>query len=109
MDQDRSEFLIEIEELIEKVFADLDQLRENSSNPNSRRQSIDPLFRHVHSVKGLSAAIGLETVSQIAHEFETLLDAVRLGRVAVDERVLDRRLKTRWTHCPKVWASLQAA
>lgn len=88
MDQHRSEFLIEIEELIEKAFADLDQLRENSANQNSRRLSIDQLFRHVHSIKGLSAAIGLETVSQIAHELETLLDAVRLGRVAVDEGVL---------------------
>lgn len=88
MDQHRSEFLIEIEELIEKVFADLDQLRENSASQNSRPLSIDQLFRHVHSIKGLSAAIGLETVSHIAHELETLLDAVRLGRVAVDERVL---------------------
>ena len=88
MDQNRGEFLIEIEELIEKVFADLDQLRENSASQNGRRQSIDQLFRHVHSIKGLSAAIGLETVSHIAHEFETLLDVVRLGRVPVDERVL---------------------
>lgn len=87
MDQNRSEFLIEIEELIEKVFADLDQLRENSANENSR-QAIDQLFRHVHSIKGLSAAIGLETLSHIAHELETLLDAIRLGRIAVDERVL---------------------
>ncbi|MEO7971299.1 MAG: Hpt domain-containing protein, partial [bacterium] len=88
MDQNRSEFLIEIEELIEKVFADLDQLRKNSANQNSRRQTIDQLFRHVHSIKGLSAAIGLEAVSHIAHELETLLDAVRLGRIAVDERIL---------------------
>jgi two-component system chemotaxis sensor kinase CheA len=88
VDQSRSEFLIEIEELIEKVFADLDQLRETSSNPNTSRQSIDQVFRHVHSIKGLSAAIGLEAVSHIAHELETLLDAVRLGRVGTDERVL---------------------
>jgi two-component system chemotaxis sensor kinase CheA len=88
VDQNRSEFLIEIEELIEKVFVDVDQLRENSVDANSRRQSIDQLFRHLHSVKGLSAAIGLEAVSHIAHEFETLLAALRMGRVTVDERVL---------------------
>ncbi len=88
MDQNSSEFLIEIEELIEKVFTDLDQLRENTANQNNRHQSIDQIFRHVHSVKGLSAAIGLEAVSHIAHEFETLLDALRSGSVAVDERVL---------------------
>ncbi|MEP6741748.1 MAG: ATP-binding protein [bacterium] len=88
MDQNSSEFLIEIEELIEKVFADLDQLRENTTNQNTRRQSIDQIFRHVHSVKGLSAAIGLEAVSHIAHEFETLLDALRTGRVVLDDQVL---------------------
>ncbi len=88
MDLNRGEFLIEIEELIEKVFTDLDQLRENTANQNSRRQSIDQIFRHVHSVKGLSAAIGLEAVSHIAHQFETLLDALRTGDVAVDDRVL---------------------
>jgi len=88
VDLNRGEFLIEIEELIEKVFTDLDQLRENTANQDNRRQSIDQIFRHVHSVKGLSAAIGLEAVSHIAHEFETLLDALRIGRVAVDDRVV---------------------
>jgi two-component system chemotaxis sensor kinase CheA len=88
VDQNRSEFLIEIEELIEKVFSDLDQLRENTASENSRRQSLDQIFRHVHSVKGLSAAIGLDAVSHIAHEFETLLEALRIGQVAIDERVL---------------------
>jgi len=88
VDQNRSEFLIEIEELIEKVFADLDQLRDQTAPQHDRRQAIDQLFRHVHSIKGLSAAIGLEAVVQLAHEFETLLDALRLGRVTVSERVL---------------------
>jgi two-component system, chemotaxis family, sensor kinase CheA len=88
VEQNPSEFLIEVEELVEKVFFDLDRLRENIADQNSRRQSIDQIFRRVHSIKGLSAAIGLEAVSHIAHEFETLLDALRMGRVVVDERVL---------------------
>jgi two-component system chemotaxis sensor kinase CheA len=88
MDQNGSEFLIEIEELIEKVFADLDQLRENAANQNRRRQSIDQIFRHVHSIKGLSAAITLDAVNHIAHELESLLAALRMGAVPVDEEVL---------------------
>jgi two-component system chemotaxis sensor kinase CheA len=88
VEQTPSEFLIEVEDLIEKVFSDLDRLRENIADQHSRRQSIDQIFRHVHSIKGLSAAIGLEAVSHIAHEFETLLDALRIGRVVVDEPVL---------------------
>lgn len=88
MDQNRSEFLIEIEELIEKVYSDLDQLRDNTASQNHHRPAIDQVFRHVHSIKGLSGAIGLEAVSHIAHEFETLLDALRMGRIDVDEEVL---------------------
>lgn len=88
MDQNGSEFLIEIEELIERVFSDLDQLREHAASQDRRRQSIDQVFRHVHSIKGLSAAIRLEAVNHIAHEFETLLAALRMGAVPVDEEVL---------------------
>ncbi|HKP47929.1 MAG TPA: ATP-binding protein [Pyrinomonadaceae bacterium] len=82
------EFLIEIEELIEKLFRDVDALRESSGNPNLQRRSIDQIFRHAHSVKGLAAAIGLDSVSEIAHAFETVLDALRMGRVSIDEPVL---------------------
>ncbi len=93
MDQTQREFLVEIEELVEQIFADLDELRPTlrSTSPSgpTRRQLIDRIFRRVHSVKGSAAACGLEVVRQIAHEFENLLDEVRAGRVVIDEVVVD--------------------
>jgi two-component system chemotaxis sensor kinase CheA len=92
MDQTQREFLVEIEELVEHVFADLDQLREAAADKRPKREArelIDRIFRRVHSVKGSAASCGLEVVSQIAHEFENLLDEVRAGRVSVDDAVVD--------------------
>ena len=92
MDQTQREFLVEIEELVEHVFTDLDELREATADNRSKheqRELIDRIFRRVHSVKGSAASCGLEVVSQIAHEFENLLDEVRAGRVLIDDAVVD--------------------
>lgn len=89
MDQTQHEFLVEIEELVEQTFADLDELREKQGDGRSRRELIDRIFRKVHSVKGSAASCGLEAAGQIAHEFENLLDAVRAGRTVLDDGVLD--------------------
>jgi two-component system chemotaxis sensor kinase CheA len=89
VDQTQREFLVEIEELVEQIFADLEQLRHRYSDGRLRRELIDRIFRRVHSVKGSAASCGLEVVSQIAHEFENLLDAARAGRIILDAAVLD--------------------
>lgn len=89
VDQTQHEFLVEIEELVEQTFADLDELRAKQGDGRSRRDLIDRIFRQVHSVKGSAASCGLEAVGQIAHEFENLLDAVRAGRIILDDGVLD--------------------
>jgi two-component system chemotaxis sensor kinase CheA len=92
VDQTQREFLVEIEELVEQVFADLDELREATAiacSKHEERKLIDRIFRRVHSIKGSAASCGLEVVSQIAHEFENLLDEVRGGRVPVSDRVID--------------------
>ncbi len=89
MDQAQNEFLVEIEELVEKIYVDLDDLRDPELDGRARRDVIDGIFRRIHSVKGSSASCGLNAVNQIAHEFEDLLDAARVGRVVLDDAVLD--------------------
>jgi two-component system chemotaxis sensor kinase CheA len=89
VDQTEREFLIEIEELVEQIFADLDELRATKTEGRARRELIDQVFRRVHSVKGSAASAGLEVVSHIAHEFENLLDEVRAGRVRIDDSVVN--------------------
>ena len=83
------EFLAEAEDLIEALYGDLALLRERRGEGRARRELVGRIFRHVHTIKGSAAAAGLESASQLAHEFESLLDAVRMGRVAVDDAVLE--------------------
>src|SRR6185369_7886650 len=89
VDQTQREFLAELEDLVEQIFADLDELRITKTEGHARRELTDRVFRHVHSVKGSAASSGLEVVSHIAHEFESLLAEIRAGRVLIDDEVLD--------------------
>jgi two-component system chemotaxis sensor kinase CheA len=92
VDHTQREFLVELEELVELIFTDLDNLRARLTDHSEQREVrdlIDQIFRRVHSVKGSAASSGLEAVSQISHEFENLLDAVRCGRTPLNDEVLD--------------------
>lgn len=83
------EFLAEAEELVEELFADIRALGERRGEGRARRELVGRIFRHVHTIKGSAAAAGLEKTGALAHEFESLLDAVRMGRVRVDDAVLE--------------------
>jgi len=92
VDQSQREFLIEMEELVEHLFADLDELRTQAPGklaPRRLRELIDRIFRKVHSVKGSAAAAGLTSVNLIAHELESVLDGLRTGRTQFDAGLLD--------------------
>jgi two-component system chemotaxis sensor kinase CheA len=83
------EFLAETEDQLEVLFGDLQALRVRHAEGRARRELIGRIFRHAHTIKGSSATVELETVAELAHEFESLLDGVRLGRVGIDDAVMD--------------------
>ena len=92
MDQSQREFLVELEELVELVFADINELRACLTDGRAKRvqrELVDRIFRRVHSIKGSAASGGAGVVSQIAHEFENLLDAVRGRRTLLNDEVLN--------------------
>ncbi|HEX8285690.1 MAG TPA: ATP-binding protein [Pyrinomonadaceae bacterium] len=82
------EFLAEAGELVEGLYGDIAELRERRGDGPARRELVARLFRRVHTVKGTAAAAGLDAAGRIAHEFESLLDAVRSGAAALDEEAL---------------------
>jgi len=51
--------------------------------------AVDELFRGVHSIKGMSGAMGYKSVTELSHEMETLLDKLRAGSVIVTTDVMD--------------------
>jgi two-component system chemotaxis sensor kinase CheA len=54
---------------------------------------IHELFRNAHSVKGMAASLGYDPVCEFAHTLEDLLDLMRRGERAVDQRAIDILLR----------------
>jgi two-component system chemotaxis sensor kinase CheA len=90
------EYLSEAEQLFEFLLADLDLLYDRapeSSKGNGPPAAeavaslINRIFRSVHSLKGLSGMMDLLRVQSLVHDFETILDDLRLGRLALDKEV----------------------
>jgi two-component system chemotaxis sensor kinase CheA len=56
---------------------------------DANSDAVDELFRAVHSIKGMSAAMGYKAVTELSHELESLLDKLRTGDVLVTTQVMD--------------------
>src|SRR2546425_5270066 len=78
------DYLSEAEELLDSLLADLDSLA--SSRGAADTNVINRAFRTVHSLKGLSGMMGLAEIQALAHDFEDILDDLRLGQLALTER-----------------------
>ncbi len=78
-----SEYLSESEELLDSLMADLDLLA-LASPARPDVNLINNVFRTVHSLKGLTGMMGLTHVQSLAHQFEDILDSLRLGKLDLD-------------------------
>ncbi|HEU0051716.1 MAG TPA: Hpt domain-containing protein, partial [Longimicrobium sp.] len=58
------------------------------SEPRSR-QTVEGVFRAVHTIKGMSATMGYRAVADLSHEMENLLDRVRQGKAQASPEVID--------------------
>ena len=76
----RASFFIECEELLEALQDGLTEMENGSDDP----ETINVVFRAVHSIKGGAGAFGLEVLVRFAHRFETVLDDVRSDRLHPD-------------------------
>src|SRR5215210_1550697 len=89
MDATRNQFIADARDIVDRLYADLQQLRSLRAQGRHRRELASRIFRHVHTLKGSAGSVGLKNVSHLAHEFESVLDAVRLGRVTIDDALLN--------------------
>ena len=80
MTEIRASFFIECEELLEAMQDGLQMMDDGTADA----EMVNTVFRAVHSIKGGAGAFGLEPIVRFAHRYETVLDAVRAGKVAVD-------------------------
>src|ERR1051325_6510251 len=89
MTEDQKLFVNDAHDLVERLTRDLDQLRTARSDGRRRRALAAQIFRRVHTLKGSGASLGFRAVSEVAHEFEGVLDGARLGRIELTDAVLD--------------------
>src|SRR6266568_2096988 len=90
MTEEQRLFVADAQEIVERLCRDLEQLRGAQNQGRRRRELAAQIFRRVHTLKGSGASLGFKSVSSIAHEFEGVLDGVRLGRVELSDAVLDK-------------------
>jgi len=70
-------FFLECEELLADLENGLLTMRAGDAD----NETVNAVFRAVHSIKGGAGAFGFESLVRFAHVFETLMDKVRAGQI----------------------------
>lgn len=77
-------FFEECEDLLTALTDGLAEMREGQTDS----ETVNAVFRAVHSIKGAAGAFSMHELVGFAHTFETVLDAVRAERLEPDEELL---------------------
>jgi len=83
-------FFVECEEALEAAEAGLAAC----ANGTQDEDTVNAVFRAVHSIKGGAGAFGYSPLQAFTHVFETLLSDVREGTVALAEPLVDLLLRS---------------
>jgi two-component system chemotaxis sensor kinase CheA len=85
LDQLKQTFFDECSEALQQIEAGLTDIREGHGTDDT----INAVFRSVHSVKGGAGIFGFEGLIKFAHVFETVLDEMRSGKLAASQDNVD--------------------
>ena len=80
-----AEFCNEGRDLLQDIEKGILVLEETPSHA----ETLNSVFRAFHTFKGGAGFLGLRPVKSVAHELESLLDAIRQGRMTVNSHVID--------------------
>lgn len=87
MSSAKKEFIAEAEDLLEesgRLILEIQDTYQTELNPDT----INALFRAIHTLKGLSGLFGHQGIADLSHALESLLDEIRLGKVDISEDVV---------------------
>jgi two-component system chemotaxis sensor kinase CheA len=85
LDQLKQTFFDECSEALQQIETGLTDIREGHGTDDT----INAVFRSVHSVKGGAGIFGFEGLITFAHVFETVLDEMRSGKLAASPDNVD--------------------
>ncbi len=80
----KASFFIECDELLESLQDGLQAMEDGESDG----ETVNVVFRAVHSIKGGAGAFGLDDLVKFAHRFETAMDDVRSGQLDITPDIL---------------------
>lgn len=89
MDMDVSQykelFINEAQEHLEALNQSMVDLEKDPENPDV----LTEIFRSAHTLKGMSATMGFDQLTQLTHEMENVLDGLRSGDIEVGTDIVD--------------------
>ena len=88
-DSIREDFLIEANEIVEKLGAELVQLERQPDD----RQLLNSIFRGFHTIKGGAGFLNVEPLVLICHGAEEVFDSLRNGKMTLSKDIMDTVLQ----------------
>ncbi|MBE0427491.1 MAG: chemotaxis protein CheA [Nitrospirae bacterium] len=88
MKASKKEFIAETEDILfgcQQLLLEIQDTYQASLNPDT----INALFRSIHTLKGLSGLFGNHEITDLSHALESLLDDIRLGKINITEDVVN--------------------
>jgi two-component system, chemotaxis family, sensor kinase CheA len=85
LEQLKLTFFDECSEALQQIEAGLTEMQDGTSTDDT----INAIFRSVHSVKGGAGIFGFEELVNFAHVFETVLDNMRNGKLVATHEIMD--------------------
>lgn len=82
------DFIVESNELIEKVVQDIVEIEKNPED-----EIVNEIFRAVHTIKGTSSFLGFNTLSNLSHKAEDVLGRIRKKEMEPDADIADTLLE----------------
>ncbi len=84
------EFMIEADEIINKLDADMVKLEKRSDDLNL----LNEIFRGAHTIKGTSGFLGFDRLSELTHKMEDVLNKLRKGEIKINADIMDVLLES---------------
>ncbi|MCS7202877.1 MAG: chemotaxis protein CheA [Thermodesulfovibrio sp.] len=89
MDEIINEFIIEAEEILEKLDPLFVQLEQKGHDI----EIVNEIFRGMHTLKGAAGFLGFQSIVDVAHKAETILKKIREGEFTLTSKITDAILK----------------